>query len=82
MLTIPEIQTMIETAFPKANVKILDPMNDGVHLGALIISDEFEGKNRIARHRMVYSALGDAFSGPLHALQITTKTVAENAASV
>ncbi|MFT7144149.1 MAG: stress-induced morphogen [Alphaproteobacteria bacterium] len=78
MLTIPEIQTMIENAFPKADVKILDPMNDGVHLGALIISDDFEGKNRLARHRMVYSALGDAFSGPLHALQITTMTVSEN----
>ena len=79
MLTIPEIQKMIETAFPEASVKILDPMNDGVHLGALIICNSFEGKNRLARHRMVYSALGDAFSGPLHALQITTQTEAEQA---
>lgn len=77
MLTVQEIHEMIQTAMPKADVKILDPMNDGVHLSAVIISQDFEGKNRLARHRMVYSALGDAFSGPLHALQMTTQTPAE-----
>ncbi|PPR19071.1 MAG: hypothetical protein CFH43_00354, partial [Proteobacteria bacterium] len=38
---------------------------------------EFEGQNRIARHRMVYAALGDAFSGPIHALQMSTLTPSE-----
>lgn len=77
MLTPSEIQKMISDAMPNADVKILDPMNDGVHLSAVIINPEFEGKNRLARHRMVYAALGDAFSGPLHALQMTTITPTE-----
>jgi stress-induced morphogen len=77
MLTPDEIQKMIQTARPNADVKILDPMNDGVHLSAMIVSADFEDKNRISRHRMVYAALGDAFSGPLHALQMSTLTPSE-----
>ena len=77
MMTPEEIQQMISNAMPNADVKILDPMNDGVHLSAVIVSTEFEGQNRIARHRMVYAALGDAFSGPIHALQMSTLTPAE-----
>lgn len=79
MLKPDEIQKMISDAMPTADVKILDPMNDGVHLAAVIISPDFEDQNRISRHRMVYAALGDAFSGPLHALQMTTLTPDENA---
>lgn len=76
-MTPEEIQKTISTAMPNADVKILDPMNDGVHLSAVIISADFEGQNRIARHRMVYAALGDAFSGPIHALQMRTLTPEE-----
>ena len=80
MMTPDEIQTTIQQAMPNADVKILDPMNDGVHLSAVIVSEDFEGQSRIKRHRMVYSALGDAFSGPIHALQMTTLTPSEHKA--
>ena len=71
-MTITELKSTLEAGMPGATVEILDPMNDGVHLGARIVWDAFEGKNRLARHRLVYSALGNAFDGPLHALQLTT----------
>lgn len=73
MIAPEEVQKMIEQAMPQAKVLVEDPFNDQTHLKATIINPAFKGKSPIEQHRMVYSALGDAFSGPLHALQITTK---------
>lgn len=73
MIDPQKIAEMIKKGLPDADVIVEDPFNDQTHLKATIISPSFTGKNRIAQHRMVYAALGDAFDGPLHALQITTK---------
>ena len=77
MMTVDQIKELIESKIPNCQAIVEDPMNDGVHLKATIISDEFTGKSRVQQHRIVYSALGDAFSGPLHALQMITKTPTE-----
>lgn len=43
-----------------------------------IVSDAFEGKPLIARHRMVFDLFKEEMStGGVHALNLTTKTVAE-----
>lgn len=77
-ITITELQEKLEAGMPGANIKILDPQNDGVHLGAQIVWEEFEGKNRLARHRLVYKALGNAFDNDyLHALQLSTLAPSE-----
>lgn len=48
--------------------------NDGVHYQAVVVSSAFEGKSRLAQHRMVMNALQDEFDNNLlHALQLTTK---------
>lgn len=80
MMTLLDIETLISTAIPDAQVTVNDPQNDGVHLAAMVVSASFEGKTKVARHRMVYAALGNAFAGPLHALQLATYTPAEYAA--
>jgi BolA protein len=36
----------------------------------LVVSPHFAGKTTVARHRMVYSALGDLMRGRIHALSI------------
>ena len=72
-----DVKNLILQGLPQADVTVSDPMNDGTHLSARIVCDCFNGKNRIQRHRMVYAGLGDAFSGPLHALQMTTLTPEE-----
>lgn len=77
MIEATEVQKLIEDNMPGAKVIVEDPYNDKTHLRAIIISTDFEGQSRIAQHRMVYKALGDAFAGPLHALQITTQTPEE-----
>lgn len=47
------------------------------HWSVAIVSRSFEGKPTIARHRMVYAALGDLMNNPIHALQIDARSPAE-----
>ena len=54
---------------------------DGRHFFATIVSAEFEGTNRIARHQRVYRALGDRMREQIHALSMKTLTPAEYASS-
>ena len=42
----------------------------GSHWQLTIVSDAFRGKNAVARHRMVYEALGDLMKHDIHALKI------------
>ena len=41
------------------------------HFDVRIVSEHFAGQNRIARHRMVYDALGRFMDTDIHALRIT-----------
>ena len=50
---------------------------DGRHFFATIVSREFEGTNRVARHQRVYKALGDRMREQIHALSMKTLTPAE-----
>jgi len=43
---------------------------DGQHFFATIVSDAFEGKRPIARHQLVYAALGDRMRAEIHALSM------------
>ena len=54
---------------------------DGRHFFATIVSAEFEGTSRVARHQRVYKALGDRMREQIHALSMKTLTPAEWAAS-
>jgi stress-induced morphogen len=46
----------------------------------VIVSDAFSGLKRLARHRLVYAALGDRMRAEIHALSMTTVTPDERAA--
>ncbi len=50
------------------------------HFEMTVVSTQFEGKPRIARHKMVYAALGDNMRQAVHALALKTKTPEEAAA--
>lgn len=47
------------------------------HFEVIIISDRFEGKSRIQRHRMVFAAVGSLMETDIHALAIQAFTPAE-----
>jgi len=42
----------------------------GSHWQLTIVSEAFRGKTPVARHRMVYEALGDLMKRDIHALKI------------
>ena len=47
------------------------------HFGVDIVSAAFAGKPPLARHRLVYAALGERMGGEVHALSLRTLTPAE-----
>jgi acid stress-induced BolA-like protein IbaG/YrbA len=55
----------------------LEVQGDGSHFDALIVRPAFEGKRLIARHQLVYSALGERMRAEIHALSMRTLTPAE-----
>lgn len=46
----------------------------GGHYRLRIVSAQFIGKSTVARHRMIYSALGEMMKQGIHALNITACT--------
>lgn len=50
------------------------------HYSVLVVADAFAGQGRVARHRMVNAVLDQEFQGGLHALALTLRTPAEQAA--
>ena len=69
-----DIKAKIETGLPGAEVEILDPMNDGVHLKACVRYTGFAGKKLLEQHRMVMGLLKEELGGELHALALETRT--------
>ena len=52
----------------------LEVEGDGQHFTAVIVSPAFEGKRLVARHQIVYAALGDRMREEIHALSMKTLT--------
>lgn len=72
-----EVQQYIADGLPCVHLAV---EGDGEHFFATIVSAEFDGKSRIARHQRVYQALGDRMRAQIHALSMKTLTPAEWAA--
>jgi BolA protein len=51
------------------------------HWRLAIVSPHFSGKPTVARHRMVYQALGELMQHPIHALAITARSPEETKGS-
>lgn len=77
------IQNKLTEAFAPAHVEVIDESHLHVghagaesgkgHYAVIIHSQAFAGKTPIARHRMVYAALGELMETKIHALSIKTK---------
>lgn len=77
-MTPDQIRQQIEAALPGATVDVRS--GDNVHFEALVIAPQFEGARTLARHQLVYRALGAAIGGEIHALSLDTPTPGEWAA--
>jgi len=49
----------------------------GTHWRLTIVAPAFAGQPSVARHRMVYQALGELMQHPIHALAITARAPEE-----
>jgi stress-induced morphogen len=68
-----EIERLIKTRLPDAEVTIEDLAGDGDHYAATVVSEAFRGKTRVQQHQLVYASLQGNMGGTLHALALQTK---------
>ncbi|MCA9642622.1 MAG: BolA family transcriptional regulator [Polyangiaceae bacterium] len=68
MLSPSDLEQRLLASFPDAQVQITDLTGTQDHYQLRIVSQRFAGLAPLARHRMVYAALGEAMRGPIHAL--------------
>jgi len=51
------------------------------HFRVEVVAESFAGLSRVARQRRVYELLAEELAGPVHALSLTARTPAEEAAA-
>ena len=67
-----EVARLIRAGLPGAQVRV--QTDDNTHFAARIVAGEFAGKRAIARHQLVYAALGALMGREIHALSIEALT--------
>jgi len=83
-----QIETALIQAYAPVQLAVIDDSHlHAGHAGARaggeshftveIVADAFAGQSRVARHRLVNTALADLLAGPVHALVIRAKAPGE-----
>ncbi len=67
----------LEKSLKGAQIIVEDPRGDGYHLALTVISDNFKGKSKLERHRMIYAILGSKVGNEIHALTMSLLTKEE-----
>ena len=80
MITTDVLTGYIRKSMPDAIVTVADRTGTMDHLKVVVISEAFQGKNLLDRHRLIYQALDAPMKdGRIHALELTAKTADESA---
>jgi acid stress-induced BolA-like protein IbaG/YrbA len=74
-----QVAELIRAALPGAEVAVAS--DDQTHFTARVVSESFTGLRSLARHQLVYRALGERVGREIHALSIEALTPAEASAS-
>ena len=77
MFSPEKIREIVEARFAGSRAIVRDMTGTSDHFELIVVSSEFDGKNLVQRHRMVYSALGSAVGAEIHALSLKTWTPEE-----
>jgi acid stress-induced BolA-like protein IbaG/YrbA len=72
-----EVARLIRSGLPGAQVQVQS--DDNTHFAARIVAAQFAGKRALARHQLVYAALGERMGREIHALSIEALTPEESA---
>jgi len=67
-----QVAQLIRAGLPGADVRV--ESDDNTHFSARIVAAEFAGKRSLARHQLVYRALGELMGREIHALSIEAMT--------
>ena len=79
LITEQTLTEYIRRAMPDAAVTMIDKTGTMDHLKVMIVSDAFQGKNLLDRHRLIYQALDAPMKdGRIHALELTANTKDEH----
>jgi acid stress-induced BolA-like protein IbaG/YrbA len=70
-----QVEELIRQALPQARVEVFS--DDNTHFSARLVSAAFEGLRPLARHQLVYRALGERVGREIHALSIEAYTPQE-----
>ncbi|MFE4106006.1 BolA family protein [Almyronema epifaneia] len=77
MISPDQVESMIQTGLPDAQVNVQDLTGGGDHYQVTVVSSAFEGRSLIQQHQLVYQALQQAMSSEaIHALSLKTYTPA------
>ena len=71
-----DVARLIRAGLPGAQVHVQS--DDNTHFAARIVAAEFAGRRSLARHQLVYRALGEAMGREIHALSIEALTPDES----
>ncbi|WP_414619044.1 BolA family protein [Calothrix sp. CCY 0018] len=75
MISPQQVEEMIKTQMPDAQVKVEDLTGGGDHYQVSVVSSQFAGKGLVKQHQLVYGALKQAMSTEaIHALALKTYT--------
>lgn len=71
-----DVARLIRAGLPGAEVRV--ESQDNTHFAARVVAREFAGKRSLARHQLVYRALGELMGREIHALSIEALTPEES----
>lgn len=75
MVSPDQVEAMIKTGLPDAQVQVQDLTGGGDHYQVVVVSALFEGKGLVQQHQLVYRALQKEMSSEaIHALTMKTYT--------
>lgn len=79
-----DITSKLENALTPQHLEVINeshmhnvPPGSESHFKIVAVSEQFEGKMLIARHRIINKLLAEDLAGPIHALSLHTMTSAE-----
>jgi stress-induced morphogen len=79
VITQETLTDYLRRAMPDAAVTMIDQTGTMDHLKVVVVSDAFQGKNLLDRHRLIYQALDVPMKdGRIHALELTARTKDES----
>ena len=72
MIPPTELQALLLAEMPDADIEVTDLTGSQDHYSVRIVRVAFEGKTRIAAHKLVYGALGERVGREIHARSLQT----------